>query len=170
MSLRLFSYRNKRRAKKIALILGVVLLVFILFCAGRFLYLQRYLVYSGNQITLDYEQDLRASRTQVQPMDLDAFPVTMLSPEDSVAASSPLDEAMKPLAGFQITTTMMRNMTAVSEALSKQDAPDALLFDMKSIYGNFYYASSIPGAIQASADISAITALIQQLEDEGASI
>lgn len=165
--MRLFSYRNKRRAKQFALILGIALLVFTLFCAGRFLYLQRYLVYSGDRITLDYDQDLRASRVSAPELDLEAFPVDMLSPEDSIAASSPLEEDMKPLAGFQITTAMMRNMEAVNEALAEQDAPDTLLFDMKSIYGNFYYASSIPGAVQASADISAIEALIQQLEEAG---
>ncbi len=165
--MRIFSYRNKRRAKMFLLVLGAAILVLALVCLFRFIYLQRFLVYTPDGVQLNYDQDLQAGRVSQDESNPEEFPVTMLLPDDSISVSA-ANEEMKQLSGFYITTDMLLNAPAVTEALEEQEEISALLLDMKSIYGNFYYASTIPGAIQSSADIPAIGALLEQLTaDDG---
>lgn len=160
--MRIFSYRNKRRAKLALAVVGAAVLVLLLVCLFRFVYLQRFLVYTPEGVQLNYDQDLQSGRVSREEADPDAFPVTILPPSDSVAASA-ANEEMRQLSGFYVTTDMLLDVPAVMEALEEQESVSALLLEMKSIYGNFYYASTLPGAVQSSADISAVSALLEQL-------
>lgn len=165
--MRIFSYRNRQRLRKILLVLAVAAGVFLLFCLGRFIYLQRFLVFTSGEAQFDYQQNLSAQDLQHETLNPEEFPIEFLDPDASVAVSGS-NQALQAISGYYVTTTMLQDMEAVSNALNEQEStPQALLFDMKSIYGNFYYASSLSGANTASADISAIEALIQQLDQEG---
>ena len=57
--MRIFSYRNKQRLKISLIAAAVLLAIFLVFCLCRFIYLQRYLIYTNGVIQLDYEQDLQ---------------------------------------------------------------------------------------------------------------
>lgn len=161
--MRIFSYRNKRRAKILLAVLGGIVLVVFVACLLRFIYLQRFLVYTDNGVELNYAQDLQSDRAPMETTDLSQYPVQVMAPEDNVAVSSQANEEMKQLAGFYATTSMLLDMPSVTETLAEQEPVAALLLDMKSIYGNFYYASTIPGAVQSSADIPAVTAFLEEL-------
>jgi len=163
--LRILSYRNKKRAKIVLLVLAAAIAVFILFVACRFVYLQRFLVYSDQKVTLNYEQDLQPEYVQEPQLDAEQFPLQIVQQEDvqqvGAAASSP----MKPLTGYYVTTNMLLDLPTVEKALDAlEEPPQALLFEMKSIYGNYYYASDIPGAITADADTGAIMNLIASFD------
>jgi len=163
--LRVFSYRNKRRAKIALVVLGVVLLILLGFILCRFIYLQRFLVYSGNEVKLNYEQDLQSDRKEPDQPVSGEFPIEYVSEEEYRPVSSPSDGPMKALSGYYITTAMLRDVDAAAEALKELETPpEALLFEMKSIYGNYYYASDIPGAITADADTGAIMNLIASFD------
>lgn len=161
--MRIFSYRNKRRAKIILAVLGAAVLIAFLAILLRFVYLQRFLVYTDEGVTLNYEQDLQSDRSPMESTDLSEYPVQIMAPEDNLAVSAQANEEMKQLAGYYVTTPMMLDMPSVTAALEEQAPFAALMLDMKSIYGNFYYASTIPGAVQSSADIPAITAMLDDL-------
>ena len=62
--MRFFSYRNKRRIRLILLGLALLVVVYLGFVLCRFIYLQRFLVYSPDGVTLNYEQDLQSDRKQ----------------------------------------------------------------------------------------------------------
>ena len=163
--MRIFSYRNKQYAKRVLLFLAAILLVAVLFCLIRFIYLQRYLVYVDGQVQLDYRQNLQVQNIQPEQPDDNAYPVEYVTDDESVAVSG-VEQTMQKLSGFYLDTGMLQDMGAVSDALEQQDSPQTLLFDMKSIFGNFYYASSIPGANQSSADIAAIGNLLASLSEQ----
>ena len=166
--MRILSYRNKKRAKIVLLVLAAAIAVFILFVACRFVYLQRFLVYSDQKVTLNYEQDLQPEYVQEPQLDAEQFPLQIVQQEDvqqvGAAASSP----MKPLTGYYVTTNMLLDLPTVEKALDAlEEPPQALLFEMKSIYGNFYYSSDLRGAITANADTDGISDLIRQYQDAG---
>ncbi len=161
--MRIFSYRNKRRAKKALIILAVILAAALLFCLLRFVYLQRFLVYTPTGVQLDYAQDLRSHPTDQTELNPEAFPVEIHTVDESVPVSAVGEAPMKQLSGFFITTAMFQDVEGVRTALAALESCDTLMLDMKSIYGNFYYASSVPGAIQAGVEISSIDALVKEL-------
>lgn len=157
--MRIFSYRNKRRVR-LGIIIGIaVLAVLLLFALCRFIYLRRFLVY-GDTVTLDYEQMLDPTGQKEQPDLVPNFELE-ITEDDALLASSQSDGPLMPMSGYYVTTSMLRELPKVLDALDKlEQSPQTLLFEMKSIYGNFYYDSDISGSYTANADIDGIEMLI----------
>lgn len=166
--MRIFSYRNKHRAKILLLVLGAALLAYGIFVLCRFIYVQRFLVYTDSEVQLNYDQDLHSSRPVETPLSPDAFPMHIVTDDDTLSVGSQSEGALSSLSGYYLSTSMLRELDAVEDALDAlEETPKALLFEMKSIYGNFYYASDLPGAITASADIDGISDLLRKYENAG---
>lgn len=161
--MRFFSYQNKRRIKTILLGCVILAAVYLLFCLCRFIYLQRYLVYTGTEVVLDYEQDIDSQVAQEIPVWQEA-PVEIITEDPVAQVSAQADQPLQPISGTYITTQMLLDMEQVSHALAAlQEYPETIMLELKSIYGNFYYSSSTPGAVTSSADIAAVDELIRQL-------
>ena len=166
--MRVFSYRNKKRARAALFILAAAAVVFMLFVACRFLYIQRFLVYSDQEVTLDYQQDLQPEHAETPVLDSNQFPLEIVQQEEVQQVGAAADSPMKPLAGYYVTTNMLLDLPSVEKALEALETPpEALLFEMKSIYGNFYYSSDLRGAITANADTDGISDLIRHYQDAG---
>lgn len=164
--MRLFSYRNKLRLKRLGAVLGIAAAVILAFCAIRFIYLQRYLVFTDDGAVFDYDQDLAVQHLEHTPLDLDDFPVEYAGLEENQAVSGEA-QPLEVLSGYYITTAMLQDPAAVTAALDAAETrPKAVMVEMKSIYGNFYYASSLAGANTASVDLAAIQAMLTQLDQD----
>ena len=161
--MRIFTYRNKRAVRKAARILGCILLALALLCVGRVLYVQRYVVYTPSGVTLDYDQHLRyTGQEQPEPDPADYPFETVL---DAVSQTDEAAEKQTRLDGYSISTAMLVNgVDAVREALGSVDGYNAVVLDVKSIYGNFYYSTELSGAPKADAlDVTEVDALIEEL-------
>ena len=85
----------------------------------------------------------------------------MLSAASDEEDTSP---AAVQLHGYYISTTMLAaGVDEVRQALAAAGDYNAVLLDVKSPLGNFYYSTDIADAQTADADISACDALIQEL-------
>lgn len=148
------------------LILLLAALVLLLFCVCRFIFLQRYLVYSDDSVMLDYSQDLVAQSDPTEQV-WSSEDLEIVTEEAIAQVSATLDAPLETLSGNYITTQMLLDMQSVTDALHQTEAlPDTLMLDLKSIYGNFYYSSGTSGAMTSSADIPAIDSLIKSLSQE----
>lgn len=157
--MRIFSYRNKRKLRQFLIVFAVILAILAAFCAIRFIYLQRFLVYENGTVKLDYEQDL-IKEQQASPH-WDRSDIEIITEEAVQIEIDFSEEPLHRLSGLYITTQMLLDMEAVSAALAElEEEPDAVMLDLKSIYGNFYYSSGLHGAQTSSADIGAIDAMI----------
>lgn len=166
--MRVFSYRNKKRARIALLILAAAVVVLLLFIVCRFLYIQRFLIYSDQEVTIDYQQDLQPERAEQPMLDSNQFPLEIVQQEEVQQVGATVDSPMKPLSGYYVTTNMLLDLPSVEKALEALETPpEALLFEMKSIYGNFYYSSDLRGAITANADTDGISDLIRRYQDSG---
>lgn len=161
--MRIFSYRNKSRLKKALLILLCALLAAGLLFLGVFLYLQRFLVYTPDGAHLDFSGHTFLPSGQ-QPDDSQTGQETL--PVEIVQGDSASSMARQQFSGRYLTTAMLSDPEAVQAAL-EEDLPEAVMLDMKSIFGNFYYASDISGAVAANADLAAIRSLIETLGEKG---
>lgn len=164
--MRLFSYQNKRRLKLFLIVIAVLAALLAMIWICRFIYLQRYLVYSDGAVSLDFSQDLQRDNRDTMPAwDSDELQIITDDPVAQVSAAA--DAPLEVLSGYYITTQMLLDMDAVNAALSQfETLPDTLMLDLKSIYGNFYYSSDTVGAVTSSADIDAVDALIFRLASE----
>jgi len=159
---RIFSYRNKRKAKQFLLILAVAAAILAAFCVLRFIYLQRFLVFENGSVKLDYQQNLM-KEPQETPL-WDDSSIEIITEEAVVLEKDFSEEPLQQLSGLYMTTEMLLDMEAVSAALAElEEEPKAVMLDLKSIYGNFYYSSGVRGAQTSSADIGAIDAMIEEL-------
>ena len=164
--MRIFSYRNKRTLRRIALIALLAVVLLGLLILARISYLGRYVVYSPNGVYFDKTQKLqRTPQTPEAPADAEDYPFeTILS---AAAEETDVDPNAVQLQGFYISTTMLANsVDEVRQALADADGYNAVLIDVKSPLGNFYYSTDIADAQTADADISACDALIQELTSQ----
>ncbi len=161
--MRIFTYRNKRAVRKTARILGGVLLALALLVIGRVLYVQRYVTYTPEGVRLDYDQKI--DYTGQAPAEPDPAEYPFETVVDAVAQTDEEDEKKTRLDGYSISTTMLVNgVDQVRSALAEVDGYNAVVIDVKSIYGNFYYSTQLSGAPRADAlDISEVDKLIEEL-------
>ena len=161
--MRIFSYRNKRLVKKTMKITLAALLGLLALIVCRFVYLGRFVTYDDQGAHLDYEQHLQADRTpEATPPEEDFSFDTVL--DDTVEEDAAQSGSTK-LTGYYITTTMLANsLDEVRAALFQYDDYNAIMLDVKSVYGSFYYSSSITGAVKATVmDVTQVDALIKEL-------
>ena len=161
--MRIFTYRNKRAVRKTARILGGVLLALALLVIGRVLYVQRYVTYTPEGVKLDYGQQL--DYTGQSPAEPDPAEYPFETVLDAAAQTDEEAEKQTRLDGYSISTTMLVNgVDAVRSALAEVDGYNAVVIDVKSIYGNFYYSTQLTGAPKADAlDIADVDKLIEEL-------
>lgn len=163
--MRIFSYRNKRHLKQFLIVLAVVLTIFFLFCLCRFIYLQRFLVYSGGKVSLDYNQSLNRDPNGSEAK-WDPSTVEIITQAPATQEVSVVDEPLKRLTGFYISTDMLKDLDQLRAALAEQDEVKTIMLDLKSVYGNFYYSSGTPGAnYTTAADVPAVDAFIDELSE-----
>ena len=149
--MRIFSYRNKRFLKRAALIALLAVLLIALLIIARISYLGRFVVYSPDGVYFDKTQKLSRTDETAPAQDDGEYPFeTVLSAASDEEDTSP---AAVQLHGYYISTTM----------LAAAGDYNAVLLDVKSPLGNFYYSTDIADAQTADADISACDALIQEL-------
>jgi len=161
--LRIFSYQNKKRAKIFLLAVGCVLALLLIFVVYRFILVGRYIRIVDGAVVLDYNQKFeRKANTKAdsnQKVDVD-----IIIEEPVSQVSSPSELPPEPLNGNYISTDMLLDMDSVSSVISQMPSyPDTMMFDLKSIYGYFYYSSDTTGAVLSSADINAIDTLLNEV-------
>lgn len=165
--MRFFSYRHKKQIKMILLWTLLVLGIVILLIGARFLFLQRYLVYSEDHVELNYDQQLTSQGDPKPAINPEDYPLQTILPQDGAAVSGPVDDSMKQLSGYYVSTKMLQDPEAVQKALSDlETTPDTVMLEMKSIFGNFYYASSLFKQYTANSDIPAIETLLKELKQD----
>ena len=164
--MRIFSYRNKRALRRALLIALLAVVLIGLLILARISYLGRYAVYSPDGVYFDKTQKLQ--REDVPAAAPAADPEEY--PFETILSASSGEEETGPdtvqLQGYYISTTMLANgVTEVRQALQDADGYNAVLIDVKSPLGNFYYSTDIADTQTADADIDACDALIKELTE-----
>lgn len=159
--MRYLSYRSRIRLRN-GLIGGLIaiLTLGVLGVCG-FFYLERYIVYTPEGAHLDFSSGgdsppnptFQAEKPRPIP-GADLVPDT--GPEES--------QTLTRLTGYYADGEALANPDAVRSALENLSAPTAVMLDVRSIYGNFYYTSALEGAPTSTAvNPTAVGELIQEL-------
>lgn len=161
----IFSYRNRRAMRKTLLIIGAVAAFLLILVIGRMIYVQRFIKYSPDGATLDYNQSLTYSGQTEPARDPADFPFETVVESERLQEDSAEPAQPQPLKGYYISTSMLvTDFSNVEQSLSQLEDYNAVMIDVKSIYGNYYYSTNITGAPRTDAvDPKKVDALIKKL-------
>ncbi len=162
-------YHVKMRLKKLAKALMILLLVLLI--AGIFLYfwLGRFVVYSREEgLYFDFSRSttlLEGTGQEITPTE-NTNPVKIVYDDGSDAGSN---VGLQPIAGYYADADMLSDhLDEVRTQIEALAPGTAVMLDVKSIYGNFYYSTGIQGAgTSDSMDIAAINDLIRYMDRSG---
>ena len=142
--MRIFTYRNRSRFRKAALIIGICLLAAALLFVGWAIYLQRYLVYSENGVFLQLPGQDEPTASTDNTIDGTYVVGDPVSPPTLPVAGAE-EKTLSTLSGVYITYNMLQQ-DGLLDAVTALEDGCAVMLDVKSIYGSFYYESSLEGA------------------------
>ena len=171
--MRFVSYRNRQRIRKLLIALGIALAVLIVAAVCVVIYLQRYIVYTRDGAHLDFGSRPGASVSE------SAGESTLENPEFQVETDAALPDVtievdttpestsptgMARIRGVYVTADMFSDLDTLTPALDALEGQTAVLLDLKSIYGNYYYHTTLPnGELASSIDVNGVDQLIADL-------
>lgn len=167
--MRMLSYHSKMRLRKILTVVGIVALVLIAIWACWMVWLQRYIVFTRDGVVFDFSRSTLslAEKAEGQVLAEESMPVDIqILTQEEIEQQ---EQKTQTLSGVYADTDMLsHNLEAVKESLKVLPEGTAVMLDVKSIFGNFYYTTTIDGANPSSAiDIKAMDQLIQTLSNQG---
>ena len=157
------SYRRKLFLKKILRIALFALLALLLITFIVLIYLEPYVTYDRDGAHLNLSGSEHVVSTENTPQSRPVVNDAQISYGDAVAEGDNLGD----MTGYYVTTTMLRQPDKVLSAVKELEEPCAIMLQLKSIFGNFYYSTSIEGTSTADADIAQVDALISYLKSNG---
>lgn len=155
------SYRNKLRLKKLLRAIVICLAVVLVFRFLLLVYVEPYVIYDRDGAYLDLSAD------QVVPEEVpSAQPRPVITNPQIIYSQDPATEkTIAEMGGYYITTDMLQDPQTVLSTLKGINDPCAVSIELKSIYGNFYYPTAIPGAPTANVDIDAVNEILVYLRE-----
>ena len=155
-------YRTRSFLKRLgisALFLTVVTAV-VLVCG--FIWLDRYVVYTREGVSLDFQSSSQNLSGYVPQAPVIENPVSIYyyDSNESFKAKKELSQ----ISGYYITQNDLEtDFQAVLDQVKQIPAESAIMLDVKSIYGTFFYSSSVSEHRNGDLDIAAMDMLIAQL-------
>ena len=156
------TYRTRRRLGGLVRFLLIGLAIFAVCWSFWFLWLARYVVYTADGAVLRMDEPYTFMDGEVAvPPEVETVAIHYNEGSDKVNTSSELGQ----IYGYYATTSMLLDSVEdVDNAIQKLPAGSAVMLDLKSIYGNFYYNTGISGApVADQIDSAAIDRLIRNL-------
>lgn len=155
-------YRTRVRLRKLGIALIIAAVLLLLTAIGLVIYLQRFLVYSADGVRLEFSP--AATQTDT-PQKLEPLPDAQIVVDTSAESDT---SAISRLTGIYVTVDMLGDTDAILDAVQQTEGQVAVLLDVKSIYGNFYYSTGLSGAeTSSSVDTAAVDQLIADLNANG---
>ena len=153
-------YRNKLMIKKILRILGFTLAALVILIGAIVIYADSQIIYDRNGAHLSNDAPTIPTATQSENETADIQP-----PEIIYLEGTDEELTLAEMGGFYITTEMLQSPEKVFQQIKSLDAPCAVMMELKSIFGNFYYSTSIDSAKSASVDVGTVDEIIEYLRE-----
>ena len=156
------TWRTRKRLKTTALILGsVAALAFALWLCW-IIWLGRFVVYSRDGVRLDFDWVTPGSYVTAVKPDIQDVEVLYDDGSETVVERS---KELEQLTGCTISLDMITgDLGEVDKAIRQQPKGTAVLLELKSGSGNFYYKTTMPNAtVSSKVDQKALQELVNYL-------
>lgn len=139
------SYRTKRRLQRAGLIAAIVLMVVILIGFCWVIWLERYVVYTRDGATLNFElkDTPGAGQLAMPPSAGETVPIYVNEGLDAID----LDKELEQISGYYIDAeTLQTNVSGIRDIIATLPSGTAVMLDVKDIWGRFQYSSNVSNA------------------------
>lgn len=160
-------YRTQQSLRRLAIALLVLLVVGILVWGMWFVWLQRFVVYTrseGAVLNFELPETIPPGEAAVPPEEGTQIEIYYNEGDDKLNLST----EMAKLSGYYFPDKQIyTDPEGVWEKIQTLPAGTAVMLDLKSIYGNFFYSTSTGRPISDSADADGVDQLIANLRGSG---
>ena len=159
-------YRTRRRLNRLGIVLMILLLVGTIAWLCWVVWLERYVVYTANGASLDFEQSAQDISGEVAAPPVAQQNISIYYNEGSDALDT--GNELTQLSGYYISSNMLQtDINGVLDKIERLPAGTPIMIDMKGPYGSFFYPSHLDDAIHsASTDVDAVGALVDTLKNK----
>lgn len=157
-----FTYTTKRRLQRFGIIALILLLVAILVWFCWVIWLERYVVYSNDGATLNFEPgDPGAGQVAKPPSTSETISIYVNEGSDAINTSTELTQ----ITGYYIDTdTLTDDLAGARDAVATLPSGTAVMVELKNIWGSFFYTSELPDAtLSTKLDTHAVDSLITDI-------
>lgn len=157
------SYRTRRRLRRSFIAVAVILGISLTFFFGWMIWANRYVVYTRDGAKLDFEL------SQSFPEGSPAEPPTPFDPVKIIVQNANQDNIQPipdqvSISGYYVSNQELKeNIPGILEKLNSLPDGAAVMMDMKSIKGSFYYNSSIGTTVHKDFDQEQMNKLLEFL-------
>lgn len=158
------TYRTRRKLKQGGIIALIAILVLALVWGCWLVWVERHIVYSRDGAVLDFELTSRdPGEGQLALPPAETEPVSIYYNDGSELGTTEM--AMRQITGYSITADMLQNdLDAVRATVASLPVGTAVVMEVKSGRGTFYYTTGIEGCYTArGVDLEAVDQLIADI-------
>ncbi len=155
-------YRTKRRLLRLALALLAILVLVGVCLICWLLWANRYVIYTRDEgARLDFSlPPIAAGETADPDPDVDDISIYYNEGDDAINTGTELTL----LSGYYVDPELLKkDMGSVRAQIQALPEQTPVMIDVKNIYGNFYYSSSVSTARSSEVDVEQMDSLIQYL-------
>ncbi|MCQ2418631.1 MAG: putative glycoside hydrolase [Clostridia bacterium] len=161
------AYRQKLRLKKALrislIVLGSLALCLVLYIA----YASKYVRYGRDGAHIDFRSSNKDAAVQEASRSESQDPIEA---EVVYESKTPAITEQGPFKGYYVTTKQLQHAEELYDAADALDHGSTVMLELKSIYGYYYYHTSISGTELAEFDIDAVETLISKLKSRGCNL
>lgn len=162
-------YRTRRKLKTAGTIAAILVLVFSVTWLCWVIWLQRYVVYTDDGATLDFNRSANEVIGEVPKAPVASLDVPIYYNEGANAINTEQD--LTKLSGYYITNEMLKmpaNVEKFKLQIQRLDAGTPVMIEMKGPFGSFFYQSKLGDAvISQSTDLTAMSELVDLIKSKG---
>ena len=158
-------YRTRQRLKRWGIALLIVLAVAALIWGCWMLWLQRYVIYTredGARLDFDLNPTIASGELAVEP-ERPNIEIYYNEGEDAVVTN----RDMVQLQGYYVTLEDLADIDKVKEQISNLPAGTAVMVEVKSIKGNFFYNSEVAEYRSGAVDAAKMDDFLKFLDSSG---
>lgn len=163
----MLSYRTRSRLKRAGTVLLTVLVAALVVWVIWFFWLSRFVVYTRDQgavIDMDSPSTQLFGEVAVKPEIKNPISIYYNEGENAINTSKELEQ----IYGYYITGAMLeKDISAIRPQIQALEKGTPVMIDVKSIYGNFFYSSSVSSYRNGDLDTAAMDDLIEYLDLSG---
>lgn len=139
------SYRTRRFLRRSLIALLWLVVIGLLVWGCWMVWIQRYVVYTRDGVKIDPNRSTVDITGEVAKPPAPRDPVSIyFTPKDEITGQG---AKLYQILGYYVPTdALLHDITAVSEQIDLLTPGSAVMIDLKSIYGNFFYSTRIEGA------------------------